>query len=557
MWPPRTSLAWAVPRFGFSPCLPGVDFPCRPAGRPASCLCRQPSFDDGNGRMARLLLHFTVRAHGFPVLVIEEAAREDCMDVSRLADGSVRTGLAQCRGRSRDSAPPDPSTLPVVTPWPVPDRARLGMTRPDHMATALLRNRLRAVVILMAAGLLAGCAAGVGDNLPDVDGPLPRSDSAPVEPPTGTVARLPKAWLFYTRPPEMYGTPVFRADGGTEWAVTGRWTAEPEVLEGHQYWVLMGGLFTWYRLAADIAPWGHVYLWGQLPDDWVHGDRTVVPMVEPSWGEPWRTVPYSRGPCPHRARRRAAGTARLPRPDLPRAGAAGAGAGGARDGSVHGRHRTAVVPRGVPAADPVGRGRCGPAGRVVGGVLTTRGGGGCRLPLLRTARPVSAAASHPVSRQRGRTLPGSHRAGTRRAGSGVRPAASARGTGGIHPLTIRPTQPTRPDSGVVVSPRTPRAARTVNQSARSRPWPLGRRSSRSPFGPKPTATGCLTPLDGQPGFVHLDPRWQGCLRDGCWVGGHRLYVPTQGGSLHPAGPQRCVASGGGRNVEDARRNDRR
>lgn len=147
----------------------------------------------------------------------------------------------------------------------------------------------------MAAGLLAGCTVGVGDTLPDVDGPLPRLDSAPVEPPTGTVARLPKAWLFYTRPPEMYGMPVLRAAAGTEWVVTGRWTAEPGVLEGHQYWVLMGGVFTWYRLAADIVPWGRVHLWGQLPDDWVHGDRTAVPMVEPSWGESWRTVPYSRG----------------------------------------------------------------------------------------------------------------------------------------------------------------------------------------------------------------------------------------------------------------------
>lgn len=148
---------------------------------------------------------------------------------------------------------------------------------------------------VLTACLLAACTVGIGGDLPDVDGPLPRLDPAPVESPTGTVARLPGAWLFYTRPPEMYGTPVLWAAAGKEWEVTGRWTAEPGVLEGHQYWVLMGGVFTWYRLTADIVPWGRVHLWGQLPDDWVHGDRTAVPTVEPSWGEPWETVPYSRG----------------------------------------------------------------------------------------------------------------------------------------------------------------------------------------------------------------------------------------------------------------------
>ena len=55
-------------------------------------------FDDGNGRMARLLLNFTVQARGFPALVIEEEAREVYMDALRLADsgdlGPLRDLLA-------------------------------------------------------------------------------------------------------------------------------------------------------------------------------------------------------------------------------------------------------------------------------------------------------------------------------------------------------------------------------------------------------------------------------------------------------------------------------
>ena len=48
-------------------------------------------------------------------------------------------------------------------------------------------------------------------------------------------------------------------------------------------------------------------------------------------------------------------------------------------------------------------------------------------------------------------------------------------------------------SSSVVSPRTPRAARSVNQPPQSKPGPPGRRSGRSPSGPRTTATGHLTP----------------------------------------------------------------
>ena len=152
----------------------------------------------------------------------------------------------------------------------------------------------RVLALFLALCLPAGCAAA-GTALPVVDGPIPQLESAPAAA-TQPVAilRLPKSWDFYSNPPEQFGVPVLKPEGDTEWEVTGRWRAARRPA-GSQYWVLMGGIFTWYRLAADVEPWGRVHLWGLVPDDWVHGDRTAVPTVEPSWGEPWRTVPYSRG----------------------------------------------------------------------------------------------------------------------------------------------------------------------------------------------------------------------------------------------------------------------
>ena len=84
--------------------------------------------------------------------------------------------------------------------------------------------------------------------------------------------------------------PVLRPSGGTEWEVTGRWTAAAADLSGSQGWLLRRD---WYRLTGDVAPWGRVVLWGQLPGEWIEGDPKAVPTVEPPWGETWRTVPYS------------------------------------------------------------------------------------------------------------------------------------------------------------------------------------------------------------------------------------------------------------------------
>ena len=140
------------------------------------------------------------------------------------------------------------------------------------------------------ACLLAGCGAGIG-NLPEVDGPLPRLDPAPAEPGSGPVAHLPKDWLLYTRPPEVYGTPVLTAAAGSAWTVTGHWRP-PADIPGRQGWLLDR---TWYRLHGDVAPWGRVHLWGQLPDDWIRGDRDTAAPVDPVTGAPWHRVPHSAG----------------------------------------------------------------------------------------------------------------------------------------------------------------------------------------------------------------------------------------------------------------------
>ena len=148
-------------------------------------------------------------------------------------------------------------------------------------------SRMYALILL--AVVLAACSGGA---IPEVDGPWPRLDPAPVGPATGTVAHLPKEWTFYSQPPEVFGVPVLRPSGGTEWEVTGRWTAAAADLSGRQGWLLQRD---WYRLTGDVAPWGRVVLWGQLPGEWIEGDPKAVPTVEPPWGESWRTVPYSRG----------------------------------------------------------------------------------------------------------------------------------------------------------------------------------------------------------------------------------------------------------------------
>ena len=154
-------------------------------------------------------------------------------------------------------------------------------------------QRRLAVWAALLTCLLAGCAGG---EIPGVDGPVPRLEPAP-DSATEAVAtaRLPKPWLLYNRPPELYGVPVLEPEGGTDWTVTGQWSADADALAGEQYWVLMGGIFTWYRLTANVAPWGRVHLWGQLPDDWIVGDREAVPRVEPIPGAPWHSVPFSLG----------------------------------------------------------------------------------------------------------------------------------------------------------------------------------------------------------------------------------------------------------------------
>jgi len=85
----------------------------------------------------------------------------------------------------------------------------------------------------------------------------------------------------------VFGVPVLCPSGGTEWEVTGRWTSAAADLSGRQGWLLQRG---WYRLIGDVAPWGRVVLWGQLPDDWIVGDPMAIPTVTPLWGQPWRTV---------------------------------------------------------------------------------------------------------------------------------------------------------------------------------------------------------------------------------------------------------------------------
>ena len=86
---------------------------------------------------------------------------------------------------------------------------------------------LRRVLAACAALLLAGCRAGIGGDIPQVDGPIPGLEPAPDDIETFAVVRLPQDWLLYSQPPEVYGAPVLRASGDTEWDLTGRWTVDP------------------------------------------------------------------------------------------------------------------------------------------------------------------------------------------------------------------------------------------------------------------------------------------------------------------------------------------
>ena len=144
----------------------------------------------------------------------------------------------------------------------------------------------------VAALLAVAWEGGVWGPVPLVEGPLPRFEAA--EPALPFAARLPKEWTLWSHPAEVYGVPVFRAPGETEWEVTGRWRP-PRRPEGHQAWVQID-YRDWYRLNAEIPPYGPVSVWGLLPGDWIaSGARDEIPWAEPAWGEVWDSVPYSDG----------------------------------------------------------------------------------------------------------------------------------------------------------------------------------------------------------------------------------------------------------------------
>ena len=153
-------------------------------------------------------------------------------------------------------------------------------------------------VLVVLALCAAGCTAG---EIPVVDGPRPAPEralaAADTQPPA--TARLPKPWLLYDRPAELYGVPVLEPEGPTEWAVTGRWSAgddgSHQAIAGRQYWVVMGRTFAWWRLTGEVAPWGRVHLWAQLPADWIVVGRDAVPGISPPRGAGWDSVPYSLG----------------------------------------------------------------------------------------------------------------------------------------------------------------------------------------------------------------------------------------------------------------------
>ena len=150
-----------------------------------------------------------------------------------------------------------------------------------------------------AALLLAACVAGLGGDIPPVDGPTPVPEPAPDDIAVFAVVRLPPEWILYSSPPELFGVPVLQqAADGKVWELTGRWPVDRDramQMKGYQVWVLMGGIYAWYRLTGAVEPWGRVHLWAQLPDDWIYGGPTAVPAVDPVPGIPWTTVPHSLG----------------------------------------------------------------------------------------------------------------------------------------------------------------------------------------------------------------------------------------------------------------------
>ena len=162
-----------------------------------------------------------------------------------------------------------------------------------------LRLLSTGIPVAGAALLLAACVAGLGGDIPQVDGPAPVLEPASDDIEAFAVVRLPPEWTLYSSPPELFGVPVLQqAADGTEWDLTGRWTVDRDRamrMKGNQVWVLMGGIYTWYRLTGAVEPWGRMHLWAQLPDDWIYGGPATVPEVNPVPGIPWSTVPYSLG----------------------------------------------------------------------------------------------------------------------------------------------------------------------------------------------------------------------------------------------------------------------
>lgn len=194
---------------------------------------------------------------------------------------------------------PQPWTSPLrATPWTA-DPSGTGIWGPDAVRRArpaIGFNARRRVpqtfwrLVLSAAALL--CAACSALSVPVV----PETEYAfePALPDTDWAMRMKNEWMLFSHPAEMYGLPVLRAPAGSQWTVTGRWHAETP-LEGDQWWVLVD-YRDWYRLNAELPPYGRVSLWGQLPADWmVEGTADDIPWVDPAPGVSWSAVPYSQG----------------------------------------------------------------------------------------------------------------------------------------------------------------------------------------------------------------------------------------------------------------------
>ena len=107
-------------------------------------------------------------------------------------------------------------------------------------------------------------------------------------------------------------------------------------------------------------------------------------------------------------------------------------------------------------------------------------------------------------------------------------------------FALLPVQPRRvqgrPVDGVVVGRQVPRCFRTVNQPPQSKPGPLSRRSSRSPWDPGPRPRGTWRSRWAAR-FRPPRPRAAGPPAGRASARGHRLHVPPQGGRAHPAAQQ--------------------